>query len=360
MKLVMNMAKRRSEIGKKGKHGREGLDVAFDKIAKRRKKTLFVVVTIIIVSVVILASLYYFFILDEEPEEEKEVLSTASPHNACYPNETALFRFTVYNPENEDDVFAPMVSGLPSDWELNLPSTIPVEGKKSIDEEFSITPSLAAQNKTYSFMLIVTSGNTQHTFSLEYELTVFELLVDVELTTEVPQKGGNPNENITFSFTIYNPNNNVDIFLPSISGLPSDWTITVPDNISVEGNNLTEQSFFIVPSPETALNKTYSFMLNVISGNTGRTYTLKYNLTVFQTFGVELLCYNNSHDADPGRSAYYAIVVKNTGNGVDTFTISYNVSNMPNNWNISFEFDSMGISGFDSKVVICNISTDSN
>jgi flagellar basal body-associated protein FliL len=355
------MAKRRSDIGKKGKHGREGFEIDLAETTKRSKKTLLIMVTIIVVIVLILASLYYFFIYSEEPEEEKEVLTTDSLHEGGYPNETVVFMFTIYNPKDEDDVFGPMVSGLPSDWEVDMPSTIPLEGKKSKEEQFSIRPSLATGlNRTYHFILNVTSANTQRTYTLEFEITVFELLIDVEITSDAHHKAVYPNGNISYNFTIYNPNDFVDVFWPSIFGLPSDWEITIPNNVSVGGNTTNEDQFFLVPSSETALNETYSFWLSVTSGHTQRPYFYQYNLTVSQTYGFELLCYNNSHDADPGRSTYYAITVNNTGNGEETFTISYNESHLPNNWSISFDFDSLNISGLSSAVVICNITTFSN
>ncbi|UCG71201.1 MAG: FKBP-type peptidyl-prolyl cis-trans isomerase [Thermoplasmata archaeon] len=38
-------------------------------------------------------------------------------------------------------------------------------------------------------------------------------------------------------------------------------------------------------------------------------------------------------------------------------TLSYNEAHLPNNWTISFEYDSVNISGYDSSVVICNITS---
>lgn len=355
------MAKRRSEIGKKGKHGREGLEIDIEGMARRRKKTILMVVAVMVVIILILASLYYIFIFNKEPEEEeKEIFTTDTPHNGVYPNETVTYRFTIYNPEDEDDIFAPILLGLPSDWEIQLPTTVHVKGKESKIQEFTIKPSLATGlNRTYPFTLNVTSANTQITYTLKYQITVFKPLVDVELSSDTQHKETYPSEYVNFNVTIYNPNNFVDIFTPSIFGMPSDWKVTLPDNITVNENNTNETQFFVVPSKST-LNKTYSFQLNVTSGTTHRPYSYKFNLTVLQIYGVELLCYNNSHDADPGRPTYYAILVKNTGNGEDTISVSYNSSHLPANWSISFEFNSMDLTAFDSKVVICTVNTHSN
>jgi hypothetical protein len=355
------MAKRRSEIGKKGKHGRSGVEIARDRAAKRRRNMIIILIVLAVATALILASAYLFLIPEEkdEDEEESDVISTDTPIMGVYPNESVSFGFTIYNPDAESDVFSPLISGLPSDWLVDLPNTIDVGSKESKEEQFTITPSFAtAYNGTYAFRLNVTSANTQHTYTQEYEIIVFELQFDVELTTDTPHKKGNPGENFTFNFTIYNPRGEPDKFFPLIYGLPSDWEITVPLNISVGGNDSAQDTFYIVPSLDNALNKTHSFLLNVTSMNILRTYSLEFNLTIFQNiWGVELACYNNSHDVDPGRSTHYAVVVRNTGNGDDTMNLSYNESHLPNNWTFSFEFDSVDISGYDAKVVICNITS---
>jgi hypothetical protein len=248
------MAKRRSTIGKKGKHGREDFEIAIEKVAERRKKKILMVAVIVVILVIIIASLYYFFIYLNGDEEEKDVLTTDTPHNGGFPNEEIIYEFTVYNPSKESDVFSPLVLDLPSDWVVSLPSPIPLDS-----------------------------------------------------------------------------------------------------------NELKHEQFSIKPSALTALNKTYPFLLKVTSGNTQQTYTVEYSLTIYLTsYGVELLCYNNSHHADPGRSTHYAIVVKNTNNNLDTITLSYNEAHLPNNWSISFEFNPINVTGLSAEVVICNITTHSN
>lgn len=359
--MVCYMAKRRSDVGKKGKHSRSDAAFVSELPKKRRKKMLFTIIVVAVILTVALASLLYFFILDTQSDEKKDVLTTDISYGEGYPEEEINFTFTLHNPDEETDIFSPLVSGLPSDWEVSLPNTITVEGGKSIDEEFIIIATKkTAMNKTYSFMLNVTSRNTQHTYTLEYKLTIFKFFFDIKVSTDTPDREGYPNENITFNFTIYNPNKESDNFTANTTGLLYDWKIIKPSNISVDSNETKQFEFHVVPSLESAKNLTYPFMLKLISENTKLTYILIYNLTIYRYYGIGLICYNNSHDADPGRSTYYAIVVKNTGNGEDNITLSYNESHLPINWDISFEFDSIEIPAFGSEVVICNITTDQN
>lgn len=359
--MVCYMAKRRSAVGKKGKHSRSGAALVSELPEKRRKKMLLTIIVVAVILTVALASLLYFFILDTQSDEKKDVLTTDTSYGEGYPEEEINFTFTVHNPDEETDTFSPLVSGLPYDWEVSMPNTITVKGGKSIDQKFTIIPTKkTAMNKTYSFMLNVTSRNTQHTYTLEYKLTIFKFFFDIQVSTDTPNGEGYPNENITFNFTIYNPNKESDNFTANTTGLLYDWKIFKPSNISVDSNETKQFEFHVVPSLASAKNFTYPFMLKLISENTKLPYILIYNLTIYRYYGIGLICYNNSHDADPGRSTYYAIVVKNTGNGEDNITLSYNESHLPINWDISFEFDSIELPAFGSEVVICNITTDQN
>ncbi|UCE38124.1 MAG: FKBP-type peptidyl-prolyl cis-trans isomerase [Thermoplasmata archaeon] len=246
------MAKRRSTIGKKGKHGREGVDISLAETMKRRKRKILSVVLVIVIVVAILASVYYFFFLSKESDDDVDVLTSSSKHLQGYPNDTISYTYTIHNPSSKSDVFSPMLFGLPSDWTIIMPNTISVKGKESKQEQFSVIPKLeTAVNNTYPFKLNVTSANTQKTSSVDFEITVYRL-----------------------------------------------------------------------------------------------------------NYGVELVCYNTTHDADPGRNVLYGILVRNTGNGEDSFSFSY--KHLPPNWTISFEFDQIVIPGYGSKSVIVNISTHIN
>ncbi len=179
------------------------------------------------------------------------------------------------------------------------------------------------------------------------------------LTTAEARKEGYPGVNTTFSFMIYNSNKGPDTFSTTVIGLPTGWELSTPDVISVEGNESVDGSFTVKPSPE-ALNDTYSFRLNVTSENTQDTYSLVFKLTVLQLYGIEMHCYNNTHDADPGNSTDYLLIIYNHGNGLDSIDLSYDAGQRPDDWVISFEFDTIDIPAYSSRVVICTITTDSS
>jgi uncharacterized membrane protein len=181
------------------------------------------------------------------------------------------------------------------------------------------------------------------------------------LTVDTSANEGNPTDALSYSVTVYNPGKKADIYSTMVSGLPPDWEVDIPTTVSVNSKESFNQDFTITPSPETAVNKSYEFTLTLTSGNLQRSYSTKYELTVFHaTYGVELLSYNNSHDADPGRNVRYTLLVRNTGNGEDEMTLSHNESQVPGNWTLSFEYDSIKIPGLEYKIVICTIETHEN
>ncbi|UCF07979.1 MAG: FKBP-type peptidyl-prolyl cis-trans isomerase [Thermoplasmata archaeon] len=253
----MDMAKRRSEIGKTGKHKRDEISYETVELAERshkRRNVLVIVLFIAVIAVVAVFMVFYFDILGEDTEDKIEVLDTDNP-----------------------------------------------------------------------------------------------------------SKGGLPTEDITYEFTITNPEKEADIFSILVLGLPSDWNITVPSTISLEGEESAEKQFTISPSTATALNKTHTFWLNVTSGSSQVTYSLEYKLTVFHAFyGIEVFAYNNSHDADPGNSTSYGIFIKNDGNGNDNITFSFVETHLPVDWSVSFESDYLIVPAYSTRAFIVTITTSSN
>ncbi|UCE36011.1 MAG: FKBP-type peptidyl-prolyl cis-trans isomerase [Thermoplasmata archaeon] len=242
-------------------------------------------------------------------------------------------------------------SQLPSDWSISFESdSMNVPALSSEAVTCTINTHSNSPLRRYDITVIATSEGGKSDL-IWLNTTLHSILI-----TDTPHRQGYPDEELFYNFTINNPENEDDVFSPQISGLPSDWIISMPTTISVDGDKSNKTGFSITPSLETAVNKTYIFMLNIASANTQDTYIIGFKLTVFRlSYGVALLCYNNSHDADSGRSTYYAIVVNNTGNGEDTISFSHEF--LPSNWIISFEYNPIIVDGYSSEVVIINITT---
>jgi hypothetical protein len=242
-----------------------------------------------------------------------------------------------------------------------------IEGKKGKHgrEESDYTEGLAAQRRRNRLLIAVVAVIVIAVILLA-NIYLFFLVPEEEeekpvLSAAQLSGGGNPSDPIGFSFTINNPENNEDIYGTLISELPAGWTVDLPPIITVDKKASLKTDFTITPSPETALNQTYDFTLTVTSGNTQKSYTLDYKLTIFhETYGVELFCLNNTHEADKGNSTAYALLIKNTGNGEDTISLSYTESHLPGNWTVTFEYDSISVPAQDYRVVICTVDTYEN
>lgn len=220
------MAKRRTEIGKVGKHGREGIEVSLQEATKKRKKKFWLVVLAVVILVAVIAFVYVFIFTEQESEDETSWLSASSLGNEGYPNETLTYSFTIENPTSEADIYSPLISGLPLDWEISLPNTISVNGSDSIQSHFSVIPPLkSAVNNTYHFMLNVTSANTQKTYSIQYQMTVYRLGYGIELLCYNNTHDAEPGRYTHYAIVINNTGNGQDSISFSHYYLPQNWTI---------------------------------------------------------------------------------------------------------------------------------------
>ena len=180
---------------------------------------------------------------------------------------------------------------------------------------------------------------------------------EVTLTTDTPFQGGYPMDDITFDFTIKNPDAKSDIFSPMVTGLPSDWNLTIPATVTVDGEDSMMTEFTVV-APYEEVNKSYPFKLEVTSAETQRTYTLDYEAVIFHAFyGIEMVAYNRSNDAEPGAYTHYGLIITNLGNGDDTITLSYVENQLPSGWTVDFEYDEIEIPQFETRAVRVNITT---
>jgi hypothetical protein len=245
------MAKRRDIEGKKVKHKSEGYEYS-DELSRRRSRNRIVVAAVVaIVLVIVLVAVFLFMEPEEDEKEEVEILTADTAENEGYPTNAIEFSATINNPDKDDDIYSTLLFALPPDWDPNIPETIIVEGKESTTFNFNVTPSVESSLEgTYTFVLTVTSGNTQQSYSLEYDITILHA-----------------------------------------------------------------------------------------------------------KYGVNLTAYNNSHDAEAGRSVFYSLLIENAGNGEENITLSYTESHLPSNWNLSFEYDTVSVPGYDYSVVICTIET---
>lgn len=220
------MAKRRSEIGKKGKHGREGMEISLQETTKKRKKNYWMVALVVVVLIVAIVLVYFFFLMESESEEEDKWLSATTLDNEGYPNETQSYDFTIENPTSETDIYSPLIYGLPSDWDISLPNTISVNSTEIKQSQFTVIPPLeTAINDTYNFLLNVTSANTQKTYSIEYQLTVFRLGYGIEMVCYNNSHEAEPGRYTHYAIVVKNTQNGQDSVSFTEEYFPENWII---------------------------------------------------------------------------------------------------------------------------------------
>ena len=97
---------------------------------------------------------------------------------------------------------------------------------------------------------------------------------------------------------------------------------------------------FTVSVPDSANSGNYEFTLKVTDYNDpSHVSILTYNLYVRQVFGIEIDTISSPTIVDPGASASWDFRITNNGNGGDR--IGFEVTGLPNNWNYTFDSDSI-------------------
>jgi hypothetical protein len=287
------MAKRRSEIGKKGKHGREGMEISLQETTKKRKKNYWMVVLVVVVLIVAIVMVYFFFLLEPESEEEEKWLSATSLANEGYPNETHNYDFTIENPTSETDIYSPMIYGLPSDWDISLPNTISLNSTEIKDNQFTITPPLeTAINNTYDFLLNVTSANTQKTYSIEYQLTVYRLGYGIELVSYNNSHEAEPGRYTQYAIVVRNTGNGQDSVSLTQEFLPENWNIEYEFNpVIVSGYGSKAVIVNITTHTNTSKGRFDVSIIGTSSG--GPSASVWLNTSTTREFGTEVIGKNH-------------------------------------------------------------------
>jgi uncharacterized membrane protein len=149
------------------------------------------------------------------------------------------------------------------------------------------------------------------------------------------KKEGVPGMNVTFEIEIMNSGNGPDTFtLQGISDRelnPGFVIYTVPSNITVERNESTTVTV-IVEVPEEPPKKTYFLTVKVISSSRELSPVTKaFAVEVGQYFEIEISCEEPRRETDPGGNLEYELVVRNTGNGLDSIIIG-EFMGVPQGW----------------------------
>lgn len=354
----LEMAKKDDKKGSKGK----GFKTRGGEYLRLQRRKRFALITILLVLIAVTA-IYIFYTYTQESSSDEisePKLSTDATIKFSNPNETIDYSFTIENPGEKSDWYLLQLLGLPYDWMISLDELISVGSKEVRTIDFNITSSINTLNTSFDFILNITSENLQKTYSFDYSATIIRTY-DLRMEFDSPKIYVPPGWNKTIYLSVENRGNNINEISLSFdeNQLPIDTTLNLSeDHFTLDAFQWKTIICNITTNLSTPMD-IYSIQITATSDlNPEKQSTITLEIYLERTYELELKCLNNSHRADPGRSVYYTLIVKNLGNSLDSVTLSYHKGHLPTNWTLTFDNVSFDLLSYETKAVICNITTD--
>jgi uncharacterized membrane protein len=180
---------------------------------------------------------------------------------------------------------------------------------------------------SHIFRLIVDPGST--VLESNEDNNMIEVLhffkgYDVSLTALRVEERVDPGKLVTFEMTLTNDGNVPDEINLHLSDPPPGWQVGfVKDSHTLGPGDFTKVVLdVLVPRNATAGERATLLVTAVSGGNGTRTSALIVQVLVNQVFGMETAAVSGQQDMLPGEDRDLQLMVRNTGNGVDTFTIT--------------------------------------
>jgi uncharacterized membrane protein/subtilisin family serine protease len=147
---------------------------------------------------------------------------------------------------------------------------------------------------------------------------------DVEITSTKPELTGDPGDVLMFDLTLQNDGNVPDEFSLLLSDPPPGWQGGfVKDSYTVNPSDFTKVVLDVLIPTNATAGETGTFAVTAVSGgNDTRTSVIILQVEVNQVFGLEVAAITGPQDMLPGEDRTLELMVRNTGNGLDSFTVS--------------------------------------
>ncbi len=195
---------------------------------------------------------------------------------------------------------------------------------------------------THTFRLIVDPG--KEVLESDEENNVAELQYffkgyDVDLTSTKTSQRADPGRVVPFDLTLENDGNVADEIMLQLTDPPPGWQGGfVKDSYTIGAGGSTKVMLDVmVPQNATADERASFTATAVSSGNGTKRATLTVEVVVNHVFGMELAAVSQPQDMLPGEDRTLELLVRNTGNGEDTFVIALvDQTELGDGWWVSF------------------------
>ncbi len=195
--------------------------------------------------------------------------------------------------------------------------------RERIDRRWSIN----GTRGTHTFRLIVDPG--RGVLESDEDNNIMELLYffkgyDVGLTSTMTDIKADPGDLVTFEMTLRNEGNVPDEISLHHTVPPPGWVAgLIKDSYTLGPDDFTKVVLDVMVPMNATAGERATFLTTAVSGGNGsRSIALLVQMEGNQVFGLEVAAVSGQQDMLPGEDRTLELLVRNTGNGPDAFTIA--------------------------------------
>ncbi len=259
------------------------------------------------------------------------------------PGEMTTYTITVTNTGNVPGkvlVILEIVSGS-GDWTAQLgTSTASIGSDESIKVDLHVT---APDDGLTGQRLVTRVVGTNDARTQQDDVTATTIVGavhEVTVTAAPVTKDANQGDLVVYGLSVSNNGNGDEVLGLTLEELPVGWSVTyAKDGAALSSVSLPPggQTGFNaeVQVPADALAGTYAIK-GKLTDSEGKTYSVTLTTVVLQVYGVDLTTTLSKQLGSPGRTVLFSTLVKNTGNGVDTFKLDVRESTLPPETKVEF------------------------
>ena len=241
------------------------------------------------------------------------------------------YSFDVTNKGNAVDTFNLVVdtSSLPTGWVASLDQD--KISNLGIDENITLTDVLvvkapddaAAEAETSIIVTISSDYNSSVNSTYTSRTTVLQNFEPKLSIVGEDTMSAKPEEQVNFTIKIANDGNGEDDISLALIGGNSSWGQLGGSSFILEAGTNDTTTLRVTPPKDTEAKNGYILIVRAISEDGETTNSKNIYINVQQIYEVSVqVSGDSSKKGDPGDELSYQILVKNKGNGDDTFTLS--------------------------------------
>ena len=241
------------------------------------------------------------------------------------------YSFDVTNKGNAVDTFNLVVdtSSLPTGWDASLDQD--KISNLGVDENITLTDVLvvkapddaAAEAETSIIVTISSDYNSSVNSTYTSRTTVLQNYEPKLTIVGEDTMSAKPEEQVNFTIKIANDGNGEDDISLALIGGNSSWGQLGDSAFTLEAGTNSTTTLRVTPPKDTEAKNGYILIVRATSEDDTTTNSRNIFINVNQIYEVSVqVSGDSSKKGDPGDELSYQILVKNKGNGDDTFTLS--------------------------------------